>query len=68
MWFGIGGLLFSRRRLRGAPNVSRRGSSYFFAEQAFLRKTKAYRFARMAFITGWASHLYYWVYPAAWWA
>ncbi len=40
------------------------GSSYFFAEQAFLRKTKAYRFARLAkFITGWASHLYYWVYP-----
>jgi basic amino acid/polyamine antiporter, APA family len=40
------------------------GSSYFFAEQAFLRKTKAYRFARVAkFITGWASHLYYWVYP-----
>src|SRR6201992_707729 len=40
------------------------GSSYFFAEQAFLNKTKAYRFARLAkFITGWASHLYYWVYP-----
>jgi amino acid transporter len=40
------------------------GSSYFFAEQAFLSKTKAYKFARMAkFITGWASHLYYWVYP-----
>ncbi len=40
------------------------GSSYFFAEQAFLSKTKAYRFARLAkFITGWASHLYYWVYP-----
>jgi len=40
------------------------GSSYFFAEQAFLSKTKAFRFARLAkFITGWASHLYYWVYP-----
>ncbi len=40
------------------------GSSYFFAEQAFLGKTKAYRFARIAkFVTGWASHLYYWVYP-----
>ncbi len=40
------------------------GSSYFFAEQAFLSKTKAFRFARVAkFITGWASHLYYWVYP-----
>src|SRR6478672_5496380 len=40
------------------------GSSYFFAEQAFLSKTHAYKFARLAkFITGWASHLYYWVYP-----
>jgi amino acid transporter len=40
------------------------GSSYFFAEQAFLSKTKAYRFSRVAkFFTGWASHLYYWVYP-----
>jgi amino acid transporter len=40
------------------------GSSYFFAEQAFLSKTKAYKFARLAkFMTGWASHLYYWVYP-----
>jgi basic amino acid/polyamine antiporter, APA family len=42
------------------------GSSYFFAEQAFLSKTTAYRFARIAkFIMGWASHLYYWVYPGA---
>ena len=40
------------------------GSSYFFAEQAFLSKTHAYKFARMAkYIIGWASHLYYWVYP-----
>jgi amino acid transporter len=40
------------------------GSSYFYAEQAFLSKTNAYKFARLAkFITGWASHLYYWVYP-----
>ncbi len=42
------------------------GSSYFFAEQAFLSKTHAFRFARIAkFIMGWASHLYYWVYPGA---
>ncbi|MGD0671738.1 MAG: APC family permease [Candidatus Binatus sp.] len=42
------------------------GSSYFFAEQAFLSKTHAYRFARIAkFTMGWASHLYYWVYPGA---
>jgi amino acid transporter len=40
------------------------GSSYFFAEQAFLSKTHAFKFARVAkFMVGWASHLYYWVYP-----
>jgi amino acid transporter len=40
------------------------GSSYLYAEQAFLSKTHAYKFARVAkFVTGWASHLYYWVYP-----
>jgi len=40
------------------------GSSYFFAEQAFLAKEKAYKWARLfKFIVGWASHLYYWVYP-----
>src|SRR6266446_6346986 len=40
------------------------GSSYLFAEQAFLNTTKAYRFARIAkFVIGWSSHLYYWVYP-----
>ena len=40
------------------------GSSYFFAEQAFLSQSKAFRFARIAkFVVGWASHLYYWVYP-----
>jgi len=40
------------------------GSSYLYAEQAFLSKTHAYKFARVAkFMTGWASHLYYWVYP-----
>jgi APA family basic amino acid/polyamine antiporter len=42
------------------------GSSYLFAEQAFLNKTHAYKFARIAkFVIGWASHLYYWVYPGA---
>ncbi len=40
------------------------GSSYFFAEQAFLSKKQVYRWARInKFIVGWASHLYYWVYP-----
>jgi len=41
------------------------GSSYLFAEQAFLNTTHAFRFSRIAkFVIGWASHLYYWVYPA----
>jgi len=40
------------------------GSSYFFAEQAFLSKKQAFKWARMMkFVVGWASHLYYWVYP-----
>ncbi len=40
------------------------GSSYLFAEQAFLKTTRAYRFSRIAkFVIGWSSHLYYWVYP-----
>src|SRR5208337_2081524 len=42
------------------------GSSYLFAEQAFLSKTHAYKFARIAkFTIGWGAHLYYWVYPGA---
>jgi basic amino acid/polyamine antiporter, APA family len=40
------------------------GSSYFFAEQAFLSKKQAFKWARLyKFMVGWASHLYYWVYP-----
>jgi len=40
------------------------GSSYYFAEQAFLNHDKAWRYARLSkFIVGWGSHLYYWVYP-----
>src|SRR5437660_2562367 len=42
------------------------GSSYYFAEAAFLDKEKKshYQFARLSkFIVGWTSHLYYWVYP-----
>src|SRR5437879_9800725 len=40
------------------------GSSYYFAEQAFLNHETAWRFARLSkFIVGWASHLYYWIYP-----
>ncbi len=40
------------------------GSSYYFAEQAFLNHDKAWPYARFAkFVVGWGSHLYYWVYP-----
>ncbi len=42
------------------------GSSYYYAEAAILAKQehKYFRLARMAkFVTGWAAHLYYWVYP-----
>ena len=42
------------------------GSAYYFAEKAFLdREEPAHRrWARVAkFVTGWAAHLFYWVYP-----
>src|SRR5579872_3796971 len=40
------------------------GSSYYFAEQSFLNSDKHWRYARLSkFIVGWASHLYYWIYP-----
>ncbi len=42
------------------------GSSYYYAEKAFLDKEEAgfHRWARLAkYIVGWISHLYYWVYP-----
>ena len=39
------------------------GSSYLYAEQAFLSKSKAFKWARIIkFFTGWNSHLYYWIY------
>ena len=69
MWFGIvAALLLCFATAISYAELSKlypgAGSSYFFAEQAFLNKTHAYKFARLAkFITGWASHLYYWVYP-----
>ena len=42
------------------------GSSYYYAEAAVIAKEehKHFRFARIVkFLTGWSSHLYYWVYP-----
>ena len=69
MWFGIlGALVLCLATAIAYAELSKlypgAGSSYFFAEQAFLSKTTAFKFARIAkFIVGWASHLYYWVYP-----
>jgi amino acid transporter len=42
------------------------GSSYYFAEKAFIdqEESRHHRWARLAkLVTGWAAHLYYWVYP-----
>jgi amino acid transporter len=42
------------------------GSSYYFAEAAFLEKERPHhqRYARAAKLSvGWISHLYYWIYP-----
>ena len=69
MWFGIvAALLLCFATAISYAELSKlypgAGSSYFFAEQAFLSKTHAYKFARLSkFIIGWASHLYYWIYP-----
>lgn len=69
MWFGIlGALLLCFATAISYAELSKlypgAGSSYFFAEQAFLSKSKAFKYARlMKFMTGWASHLYYWIYP-----
>jgi amino acid transporter len=69
MWFGIFfALLLCLATAYSYAELSKiypgPGSSYLYAEQAFLSKTHAFKFARIAkFATGWASHLYYWVYP-----
>src|SRR6516164_3078012 len=69
MWFGIlVALLLCFATAISYAELSKlypgAGSSYFFAEQAFLSKSTAYKFARIAkFMVGWASHLYYWIYP-----
>ena len=69
MWFGILLALFLCLATAVAyAELSKlypgAGSSYFFAEQAFLSKKQAFKWARLAkFMVGWASHLYYWVYP-----
>jgi APA family basic amino acid/polyamine antiporter len=73
MWTGIVAALvvafltaFSFAELaRRYPNAGS-GSAYYFAEKAFIDRKEAHhrRWARLAkFITGWAAHLFYWVYP-----
>ena len=73
MWAGIGLALIiafltaiSYGQLAGLYPEAGFGSAYYFAEKAFLdRENKAHhRFARIAkLVTGWAAHLFYWVYP-----
>jgi amino acid transporter len=69
MWFGMfASLLLCFATAISYAELSKlypgAGSSYFYAEQAFLSKSSAFKYARVVkFFTGWASHLYYWVYP-----
>src|SRR6202142_2344378 len=69
MWFGIlAAVLLCLATAIAYAELSKlypgAGSSYFFAEQAFLSKSGSKKFARVAkFTVGWASHLYYWGYP-----
>src|ERR1700733_9772624 len=68
MWFGIvAALMLCFATAISYAELSKlypgAGSSYLYAEQAFLGKTKAFKYARFVkFFTGWNSHLYYWVY------
>jgi amino acid transporter len=73
MWFGLFFALilafltaYSYAELARIYPEAGAGSSYYFAEAAFLDKEKPQhqRYARMAKLTvGWISHLYYWIYP-----
>ena len=73
MWTGIVAALivafltaFAYAELAGKYPEAGTGSSYYFAEKAFLDREEPShrRWARISkFITGWAAHLFYWVYP-----
>jgi basic amino acid/polyamine antiporter, APA family len=69
MWWGIvGALLLCLSTAVCYAEMAKlypgAGSSYYFAEQAFLNRDKAWKYARISkFIVGWGSHLYYWIYP-----
>jgi APA family basic amino acid/polyamine antiporter len=69
MWMGVAGALVlclstALCYAEMAKLYPGTGSSYYFAEQAFLNRDQAWKYARVSkFIVGWASHLYYWIYP-----
>jgi amino acid transporter len=69
MWMGVAGALIlclstALCYAEMAKLYPGTGSSYYFAEQAFLNRDRAWKYARLSkFIVGWASHLYYWIYP-----
>jgi APA family basic amino acid/polyamine antiporter len=69
MWMGVAGALVlclstALCYAEMAKLYPGTGSSYYFAEQAFLNREQAWKYARVSkFIVGWASHLYYWIYP-----
>jgi len=69
MWAGMfGGLMLCLATAVSYAELSKlypgAGSSYFFAEQSFLSKKQIYKWARIyKYTVGWASHLYYWIYP-----
>ena len=71
IWFGLFlALVLSFLTAASYAWLSRRypdagaGSSYYFAQRAWLDRGSSNRSARDAkFAVGWLSHLYYWVYP-----
>jgi amino acid transporter len=73
IWAGIGAALllafftaYSYAELARLYPEAGFGSCYYFAEKAFLDREdpKHHKWARLAkIVTGWAAHLYYWVYP-----
>jgi basic amino acid/polyamine antiporter, APA family len=57
---------FSYSELARAYPEAGTGSCYYFAEKAFIDKEEAHhqKWGRLAkLVTGWAAHLFYWVYP-----
>src|SRR5574341_810935 len=73
MWTGIVAALiiafltaFAYAELAARYPEAGTGSAYYFAEKAFLDREEPHhrRWARLSkFVTGWAAHLFYWVYP-----